>query len=104
VLGRVCAVMVVAIIAVGLTASSGYAAGLSRTQVNHAQKRLGALGFEVGPADGVVGPMTARGMCAFEEERKGKKQADHSGKHRARRQRLTRAGELCYKARQVANL
>jgi lipoprotein-anchoring transpeptidase ErfK/SrfK len=65
-LGRACAVMVAAIIAAGLTASSAYASGLSRTQVNHAQKRLGALGFEVGSADGVVGPMTARGMCAFE--------------------------------------
>jgi lipoprotein-anchoring transpeptidase ErfK/SrfK len=32
----------------------------------HAQKKLSALGFEVGAADGVVGPMTARGMCAYE--------------------------------------
>jgi len=31
-----------------------------------AQQQLNKLGFETGPADGIVGPQTARMMCAFE--------------------------------------
>ena len=42
------------------------AATLTPVQIMHAQVRLAGLGFEVGAADGVVGPMTARGMCGYE--------------------------------------
>jgi lipoprotein-anchoring transpeptidase ErfK/SrfK len=42
------------------------AAVISASQVKHAQMRLAHLGFEVGAADGVAGPLTARAMCAYE--------------------------------------
>jgi lipoprotein-anchoring transpeptidase ErfK/SrfK len=55
-----------ALTALMLFAPAASAQALTPKQIHRAQVRLAKLHFEAAAADGVVGPMTARGMCGFE--------------------------------------
>lgn len=63
---RIYAAMAAIAAAAVLVPSAAFAAPLTTKQIKRAQTKLALLGFEVGPADGVVGPLTARAMCAYE--------------------------------------
>jgi hypothetical protein len=65
-LRKLCPFVAVVFAALVLLAPAASAKALTVNQIKRAQTRLSKLNFEVGNADGVVGPMTARGMCAFE--------------------------------------
>jgi hypothetical protein len=59
-------------------------AALRRDDIKEAQKRLNDKGFEVGPADGVLGPRTRAGIRQYQESERlpvtGRLDAETAGK------------------------